>query len=162
MTLPVSRPSISSVAYTDLRFGMDRLAAVIETKTGNSPYVPGTLYLFCGRRSDRIKGLVWEGDGWLLLYKRLSESQFQWPRNAEEVRKLTKAAVPLADGRADDHTEEVRSDGETSGIYRITLCKTEKIPDAAVTAADDISPAAGAGTDVVIVHIYHVFPAFPF
>lgn len=76
--------------YTDLRFGMDRLAAVIETKTGNSPYVPGTLYLFCGRRSDRIKGLVWEGDGWLLLYKRLSESQFQWPRNAEEVRKLTK------------------------------------------------------------------------
>ena len=47
--------------YTDLRFGMDRLAAVIETKTGNSPYVPGTLYLFCGRRSDRIKGLVWEG-----------------------------------------------------------------------------------------------------
>ena len=26
--------------YTDLRFGMDRLAAVIETKTGNSPYVP--------------------------------------------------------------------------------------------------------------------------
>ena len=69
--------------YTDLRFGMDRLAAVIETKTGNSPYVPGTLYLFCGRRSDRIKGLVWEGDGWLLLYKRLSESQFQWPRNAE-------------------------------------------------------------------------------
>ena len=62
--------------YTDLRFGMDRLAAVIETKTGNSPYVPGTLYLFCGRRSDRIKGLVWEGDGWLLLYKRLSESQF--------------------------------------------------------------------------------------
>ena len=76
--------------YTDLRSGMDRLAAVIEAKTGTSPYVPGTLYLFCGRRSDRIKGLVWEGDGWLLLYKRLSESQFQWPRNAEEVRKLTK------------------------------------------------------------------------
>ena len=55
--------------YTDLRSGMDRLA--------------------CGRRLDRIKGLVWEGDGWLLLYKRLSESQFQWPRNAEEVQALT-------------------------------------------------------------------------
>ena len=33
--------------YTDLRSGMDRLAAVIEAKTGTSPYVPGTLYLFC-------------------------------------------------------------------------------------------------------------------
>ena len=43
--------------YTDLRSGMDRLAAVIEAKTGTSPYVPGALYLFCGRRLDRIKGL---------------------------------------------------------------------------------------------------------
>ena len=75
--------------YTDLRSGMDRLAAVIEAKTGNRPYVPDTLYLFCGRRADRIKGLVWEGDGWLLLYKRLSESRFQWPRSPEQVRSLT-------------------------------------------------------------------------
>ena len=75
--------------YTDLRSGMDRLAALIEAQTGNKPYVPDTLYLFCGRRSDRIKGLVWEGDGWLLLYKRLSGSQFQLPRNPDEVRALT-------------------------------------------------------------------------
>ena len=58
--------------YTDLRFGMDRLAAVIETKTGNSPYVPGTLYLFCGRRSDRIKGLVWEGLSAAFCYPHIS------------------------------------------------------------------------------------------
>lgn len=75
--------------YTDLRSGMDRLAAVIESQTGNRPYVTDTLYLFCGRRSDRIKGLVWEGDGWLLLYKRLSASRSQWPRSPDEVRLLT-------------------------------------------------------------------------
>lgn len=46
--------------YTDLRSGMDRLAALVEAQTGNKPYVPDTLYLFCGRRTDRIKGLVWE------------------------------------------------------------------------------------------------------
>ena len=40
--------------YTDLRAEMDRLAA----HTGNRPYVPDTLFLFCGRRTDRIKGLV--------------------------------------------------------------------------------------------------------
>lgn len=32
--------------------------------------------------------LVWEGDGWLLVYKRLSESRFQWPRSPKEVRQL--------------------------------------------------------------------------
>ncbi len=44
--------------YTDLRSGMDRLAALIESQAGNRPYVPDTLYLLCGRRMDRIKGLV--------------------------------------------------------------------------------------------------------
>ena len=71
------------------RTSLQLLAAVIEAQTGNRPYVPDTLYLFCGRRTDRIKGLVWEGDGWLLLYKRLSGSSFQWPRNPDEVRSLT-------------------------------------------------------------------------
>ena len=42
--------------YTDLRAGMDRLAALVETQTGNRPYIPNTLYLFCGRRTDLIKG----------------------------------------------------------------------------------------------------------
>ena len=75
--------------YTDLRSGIDRLAALVESKMGKTPCRPDTLYLFCGRRLDRIKGLVWEGDGWLLLYKRLSAGQYQWPRNAEEVQALT-------------------------------------------------------------------------
>lgn len=60
--------------YTDLRFGLDSLASIIESKSGRSPYVPDTLYLFCGRKTDRIKGLVWEKDGFLLLYKRLEKA----------------------------------------------------------------------------------------
>lgn len=75
--------------YTDLRYGIDSLAAVIETKLGRTPCVPDTLYLFCGRRCDRIKGLVWENDGYLLLYKRLENSGFQWPRSESEVKALT-------------------------------------------------------------------------
>lgn len=75
--------------YTDLRSGIDTLASVVSQKTDSSPYLPDTLFLFCGRKSDRIKGLVWEKDGFLLLYKRLEQGKFVWPRNEDEVKNLT-------------------------------------------------------------------------
>ena len=48
-----------------------------------------TLFLFCGRRRDRIKGLYWEKDGFILLYKRLEQGAYQWPRSEFGVRSLT-------------------------------------------------------------------------
>ena len=74
--------------YTDLRKGIDGLAALVQSQFQLDPFT-NTLFLFCGRSQDRIKGLYWEGDGFLLLYKRLESGSFQWPRNGEEVRKLT-------------------------------------------------------------------------
>ncbi|OLU37357.1 hypothetical protein BM735_10590, partial [Erysipelotrichaceae bacterium NYU-BL-F16] len=47
------------------------------------------LFLFCGRRADRIKGLLWQQDGFLLLYKRLDDGHFRWPRDKNEVRELS-------------------------------------------------------------------------
>lgn len=49
------------------------------------PFQKNTLFLFCGKRTDRIKGLIWEGDGFLLLYKRLEIGGFNWPRTTEEA-----------------------------------------------------------------------------
>lgn len=75
--------------YTDLRSGIDRLAYTVRSYLGEDAIEPDTLYLFCGRRTDRIKGLVWENDGYLLLYKRLEAGKFQWPRTESEVRSIT-------------------------------------------------------------------------
>lgn len=75
--------------YTDLRYGMDSLAAIIEQKYKLSLFVPNTLFLFCGRSASKIKGLLWEGDGFLLLYKRVESGHFSWPRSSDEVRAMS-------------------------------------------------------------------------
>ena len=80
---------ILAVGYTDLRRSIDGLAQIIGTKYDLNPFDAGVLFLFCGRRTDRIKGLLWEGDGFLLLYKRIEKGRLQWPNTPDEVRELT-------------------------------------------------------------------------
>lgn len=75
--------------YSDLRRGIDGFANMIQQEFKLDPFEPDILFLFCGRKTDRIKGLLWEGDGFLLLYKRLETGKFQWPRNEEEVRVIS-------------------------------------------------------------------------
>ena len=77
-----------AVGYTDLRRGIDGLVAIVRESFHLDPYT-NSIFLFCGRRSDRIKALVWEGDGYLLAYKRLETGSFQWPRNSDEVLEIT-------------------------------------------------------------------------
>ena len=74
---------------TDLRRGVDGLAAIIQEQFQMDPSEKNVLFLFCGTKADRLKGLVFEGDGYLLLYKRLSAGRFQWPRNRQEAMSIT-------------------------------------------------------------------------
>lgn len=84
-----------ATGYTDLRCGIDGFATLIKTKFGIDPFVQNTLFLFCGRNNGKIKGLIWEGDGFLLLYKRLEEGRFQWPRNEHEAMKISQDQFDL-------------------------------------------------------------------
>lgn len=63
--------------YTDLRRSIDGLATIVKAQLQLDPY-SRALFLFCGRRCDRIKGLLWEGDGFLLLYKRLDNGSYSY------------------------------------------------------------------------------------
>ena len=74
--------------YTDLRRGIDGLAELVRQQFRLDPF-SNTLFLFCGRKRDRIKALYWEGNGFLLLYKRLERGVYQWPRSESEARELT-------------------------------------------------------------------------
>lgn len=75
--------------YTDMRRSIDGLAGIVKLNYGLEP-CSGSLFLFCGKHCDRMKGLLWEDDGFLLLYKRLDNGSFQWPRNGSEAKLLTR------------------------------------------------------------------------
>lgn len=82
---------VLKLGKTDLRRGIDGLVSIIRLSGGMDPLEIGTLYLFCGSRPDRIKGVTFEGDGYLVLTKRLSrENRFQWPRSTDELRAITR------------------------------------------------------------------------
>ena len=51
-----------ATGFTDLRRGIDGLAYIIKYNFQLDPFDKDTLFLFCGRKTDRIKGLLWEGD----------------------------------------------------------------------------------------------------
>lgn len=67
--------------YTDMRKSIDGLYAICSN----------ALYLFCGRRCDRIKALLKEPDGMVMIYKKLTavQGRYRWPRDKSEVRNLS-------------------------------------------------------------------------
>lgn len=83
------RRVVLACGTVDLRKGIDGLAMIIGDKYKQNPFEKGTLFLFCGQRSDRIKGLVWQGTGFILLYKRLEDGRLSWPRTTQEAAELT-------------------------------------------------------------------------
>lgn len=81
---------VIATGYTDMRRGIDGLCQIIESQYKLDPFEKDVLFLFCGRRSDRIKALLWEGSGFLLLYKRLEAGSLCWPRNPGEAAQISK------------------------------------------------------------------------
>lgn len=73
---------------TDMRKSIDGLCAIIQDQF--SMTTDHALYLFCGKKCDRIKAILTEPDGIVLIYKRLTaQGGYRWPRNKSEVRNLT-------------------------------------------------------------------------
>jgi len=78
LTLPSSVRIFIAAEAVDLRRGFDGLAAATRSLILRDP-LSGHVFAFLNRRRDRIKLLVWDRTGFVLLYKRLERGTFRIP-----------------------------------------------------------------------------------
>jgi transposase len=79
----------------DLRRGHDGLCALVRNTLGLDPYA-GHLFVFAGRRLDRIKVLFWDRGGFVVYYKRLARGRFQLPHVPEGADRIVLDGTELA------------------------------------------------------------------
>jgi transposase len=78
LTLPSSVRIYVAAEAVDLRRGFDGLAAATRALIGADP-MSGHVFVFLNRRRNRVKLLVWDRTGYVLLYKRLEKGTFEIP-----------------------------------------------------------------------------------
>ena len=82
----------------DFRKGMDGLAALVRESLSSDPF-SGVIYVFRSKRADRLKLLLWDGSGLVLLAKRLEQGSFRWPTIGDGVMRLSASQLSaLLDG----------------------------------------------------------------
>jgi transposase len=81
---------VVSAKPIDFRRGHDGLVALVQAELGLDPH-SGVVVVFRSRRSDRMKVLLWDGTGLVLVYKRLEQGGFAWPPIREGIMKLSVA-----------------------------------------------------------------------
>jgi transposase len=102
--------------YTDMRKSIDGLATIVQGQLSLDPYSK-SLFMFCGKKCDRLKALSWEGDGFVILYKRLDNGKYRWPRNSMQAKELTSQQIRwLLDGLEIEQPKAIR-EGKHGDIY---------------------------------------------
>ena len=94
IALPTGTRVWVAAGVTDMRKGMDGLAALVQTMLAEDPF-SGHIFVFRGRRGDLVKLVWWSGDGLCLFAKRLERGRFVWPQATSGVVHLGVAQLSM-------------------------------------------------------------------
>ncbi|HEX3029393.1 MAG TPA: IS66 family insertion sequence element accessory protein TnpB [Clostridia bacterium] len=80
-----------ALGSTDFRKQQNGLASLVSLKFKLDPHSGASVFLFCNKRHNSLRALRWDGNGFILITKWLSdEMKFQWPKSQGEIRDITK------------------------------------------------------------------------
>ena len=93
---------------TDMRKSIDGLAAIVSAGFELDPF-SNALFVFCGKRRDRLKILRWDCNGFWLYYRRLERGRFKWPSQSDEVLCISRRQLSwLLDGLSIEQAQSHR------------------------------------------------------
>ena len=75
-----------------ISFPTNALALIVQTELKLDPH-SGVTVVFRSKRGDRLKILVWDGTGMVLIYKVLEQGNFAWPKVQDGTMRLQQGAV---------------------------------------------------------------------
>ena len=88
ITLPAEARILLATRPVDFRKGAHSLAALAAEVLGKDPF-SGVVLVFRSKRADRIKLVVWDGSGLVLVWKQLEAGAFRWPPVVDGAVRLT-------------------------------------------------------------------------
>jgi transposase len=88
INLPAGARILLATRPVDFRKGAHGLAALAQEVLGENPF-SGTVIVYRSKRSDRVKILVWDTSGLVLVWKQLQHESFRWPPIMDGVLKLS-------------------------------------------------------------------------
>ena len=88
ITIPAGARVLLATRPVDFRKGAHGLAALASTVLGEDPF-SGVAVVFRCKRSDRVKILVWDTSGFVLIWKQLQQGGFRWPPVMDGVVRLS-------------------------------------------------------------------------
>jgi transposase len=88
INIPAGTRVLVATRPIDFRKGAHSLAALAAEVLGEDPY-SGVVIVFRAKRADRLKILVWDTSGLVLIWKQLQQSSFRWPPVMDGVMKLS-------------------------------------------------------------------------
>lgn len=107
-----------ALGATDFRKQQNGLASLVALKFKLNPHSGSSIFLFCNKRHNTLRALRWDGNGFLLVTKSLSDDmKFQWPKSEGEVRDITKCQLEwLLQGLQIDQKKAHKNNIDTSKI----------------------------------------------
>ncbi len=107
-----------ALGATDFRKQQSGLVSLVALKFKLDPHSGASVFLFCNRRHNSLRALRWDGNGFILVTKSLSEEmKFQWPKNQGEVRDITRRQLEwLLQGLQIDQKKAHPDSVDTTGM----------------------------------------------